>query len=345
MYLINQTGFPIIKHPEVFEGLNGKIIANAYSLFDAKYGISYVEKEVNNRTITPTDKDVWDLIMLQWELYSDKAFNKSALYNRDFPWYNSTQLDNLYQDKNTRRQALLFLFYLPNTTWDLENQTKVFGIEGAKVSLIQADKEYQKISYYLDNPNKDVPKRYSSWYELTGERYNQWLCDRFNHGLSYTVGQYVGFTDEQVEYLKQNWSRDLFTEWYNESNGLDQYLAKNWQYWDLMKFIAGYERWNVGEINASYIQRDVFKMFGFPYWGIGIKPNPPGTPVGEWGITLPQYIVDRLEEKFGSDSIFHTPGNIFSLYACKDGLIQDGIQEVFVMIPQTTDRIYLVKES
>ncbi|HDD71583.1 MAG TPA: hypothetical protein ENF99_01180, partial [Candidatus Aenigmarchaeota archaeon] len=81
MYLINQTGFPIIKHPEVFEGLNGKIIANAYSLFDAKYGISYMEKEVNNRTITPTDEDVWDLIMLQWKLYSDKAFNKSALYN------------------------------------------------------------------------------------------------------------------------------------------------------------------------------------------------------------------------------------------------------------------------
>lgn len=341
MYLINQTGFPIIRHPEVFEGLNGKIIANAYSLFDAKYGISYMEKEVNNRIITPTDKDVWDLIMLQWKLYSDKAFNKSALYNRDFPWYNSTQLDNLYQDKNTRRQALLFLFYLPNTTWDLENQTKVFGIEGAKVSLIQADKEYQKISeLYPDGKlyNKFFGNVDLRWY------YYDWVGDRGAHELSNTVKQYVGLDWKALAKIIRDHPLDYWN-YLKDYDGLDQYLTKNWSYWDLVKAIASYERWNVGEIKGSYIQRDVFKIFGFPYWGIGIKPNPPGTPVGEWGITLPQYIVDGLEEKFGSDSIFHTPGNIFGLYACKDGLIQDGIQEVFVMIPQSTDRIYLMKES
>ncbi|MGC8832045.1 MAG: hypothetical protein ACP5PQ_05645, partial [Thermoproteota archaeon] len=57
---INES-FDVLKHPEMFEGLNGKIISNAWSLFDAKYGISYIEREVNHRTIKPSDKDVLDL--------------------------------------------------------------------------------------------------------------------------------------------------------------------------------------------------------------------------------------------------------------------------------------------
>jgi len=64
---IQDSGFEIIKHPEMFEGLNGKVMANAWSLFDAKYGVSYAEKEKRGRMIKPTDGDVWDLIMLQWK--------------------------------------------------------------------------------------------------------------------------------------------------------------------------------------------------------------------------------------------------------------------------------------
>ncbi|QOJ79020.1 hypothetical protein IG193_00700 [Infirmifilum lucidum] len=41
---INTTGFNILKHPEMFLGLNGKIITNAYNLFDEPYGGSYLEK-------------------------------------------------------------------------------------------------------------------------------------------------------------------------------------------------------------------------------------------------------------------------------------------------------------
>jgi len=110
--LIMESGFNILEHPEMFEGLNGKIIANAYSIFDAKYGVNYAEQTLNSRTLKPTDNDVWDLIMLQWNLYSNKAPQLGGgdkLYNRDFPWYDSDKLDALYQDANTRRQALLFL--------------------------------------------------------------------------------------------------------------------------------------------------------------------------------------------------------------------------------------------
>jgi hypothetical protein len=87
MKLINNSGFDILKHPEMFEGLNGKIIANTYSIFDAKYGINYAEQTLNRRTLKPTDKDVWDLIMLQWNLYSNKApqlGGENKLNNREF---------------------------------------------------------------------------------------------------------------------------------------------------------------------------------------------------------------------------------------------------------------------
>ena len=83
-----------------------------------------------------TDEDVWDLMMLQWNLYSNKApqfGGGDKLYNRDFQWYNSTQLKQLYPDKNTRRQALFFLFYIPNTTFDMEKRERVYGIEGEKL--------------------------------------------------------------------------------------------------------------------------------------------------------------------------------------------------------------------
>jgi len=40
--MINDSGFNILEYPEMFEGINGKVIANTYSFLDAKYGISYV---------------------------------------------------------------------------------------------------------------------------------------------------------------------------------------------------------------------------------------------------------------------------------------------------------------
>jgi len=340
---IRDSGFDVIQHPEMFEGINTKIIANAWSLFDAEYGISFMEKE-KGRVIKPTDSDVWDLMMLQWKLYSQFAPQLGGgdkLYNRDFPWYDSDKLENLYPDPNVRRQALLFLWYLPNATFDMERQKKVTGVEGAKIGLEQAWEEYQKIvELYPDGKlrshitKEDVNLRYYFY---------DWIIDRGHHGLSNTCLQFEGVDVTTLLNIVPKYPIN-FWQYLKDYNGLDQYLTQNWEYWDLVKAIVSYERWNATEIEGSYIERDVLKMFGFPYWGIGIKPNPPGTPVGEWAITLPQYIFDGLKEKFGSDSIFHAPGNIFGLYACKDGLIQDGMQEVFVMIPQTTDRIYLMKK-
>ena len=129
--LVVESGFNILRHPEMFEGLNGKIIANAYSIFDARYGVNYAEQILNGRTLKPTDSDVWDLIMLQWNLYSNKAPQLGGgdkLYNRDFPWYDSDKLGTLYRDPNTRRQALYFLFYIDNGTFDMERARKFHSL-------------------------------------------------------------------------------------------------------------------------------------------------------------------------------------------------------------------------
>jgi hypothetical protein len=326
MKLIIDSGFDILKHPEMFEGLNGKIIANAYSIFDAKYGINYAEQTLNNRSLKPTDSDVWDLIMLQWNLYSNKAPQLGGgdkLYNRDFPWYDSNKLDALYQDANTRRQALLFLFHLDNGTFDTDKMKTVVGIEGARTALIQAEKEYEAISkLYPDG-------KIGRWNEDPRNFYYGWLSDRQNHGLSNTVYQYIGIK------LGEYRNDDEFIQLVNQRSAIDQYITKIWKYWDLVKFVMGYERWYKSNFPGMYEDYTVdytipqtLKAFGFPTYFGRIEPAPIGAGSYEWVVSLPDYIANKLKSEF-NDKIIIGPANGFGLYFCKDGLIKDGISEIF----------------
>jgi hypothetical protein len=341
MKLISDSGFDILKHPEMFEGLNGKIIANAYSIFDAKYGINYAEQILNNRNLKPTDNDVWDLIMLQWNLYSNKApqlGEGNKLYNRDFPWYDSDKLDVLYQDANTRRQALLFLFHLDNGTFDMEKGKVVVGIEGAKTALIQAEKEYEAISKLYPDGKIGI------WNEDPRNFYYGWLVDRQNHGLGNTVYQYIGIK------LGEYRNDDEFIQLVNQRSAIDQYITKNWKYWDLVKFAMGYERWARGgsvkgmdeldTVNFSIPQ--TLKAFGFPVVNVHIEPTPLGASPYEGAVTLPDYIVNNLKNTFGG-KILIGPGNIFGLYLCKEGLEKDGIKEIYIWLGNDNN-IYLMKK-
>ena len=368
MKLINDSGFDILKRPEMFEGLNGKIIANAYSIFDAKYGINYVEQILNNRTLKPTDKDVWDLIMLQWNLYSNKApqlGGGNKLYNRDFPWYDSDKLDALYQDANTRRQALLFLFHLDNGTFDMEKRKTVVGIDGAKTALIQAEKEYGAISrLYPDG-------KIGRWNEDPRIFYYDWIHDRFHHGLAYTVGQYLGLDENVILQLLNDKGEGSFkrfldtiavVDWgdnwrntriidYLPLHGPDQHLTKNWKYWDLVKFVMGYERWKganipqmIEEHTINFTIPQTLRAFGFPQLEVRIDPEPVGAGGYEWVVSLPDYIVNNLKNTFSEgEKILIGPGNIFGLYLCKDGLKKDGIKEIYIWL-RNDNNIYLMKK-
>ena len=340
LYLIKKEGFDVERHPEMFEGIKSKIVANAWSLFDAEYGLRFAERR-KGRIISPVDKDVWDLIMLQWRLYSSFApqfGGGDRLYNRDFPWYNSDLLENLYPDVNTRRQALLFFFHLPNATFDMKKQKVVRGIEGAKTSLLQAYEEYKKISSLY--PDGKVRTHYSRDLVTPRFYYEDWLGDRANNGLFNTVNQFFGDATRLFKSMSFEEVDQMIR--YN-SKGIDGFLTQNWRYWDLVKFIVGYERWNPNagpELTAeAYILCPTLRMFGFPTKSIYIYPEPKGTPHWEWAISLPTYLVNKMRNRFKNDLILIGPGNIFGLYSCGDGLIKDGVKEV------KSFHIYLMRKA
>jgi hypothetical protein len=330
--MIVDSGFDILNHPEMFEALNAKVIANAYSIFDAPYGVSYAEQIINGRTLKPTDKDVWDLIMLQWSLYSNKAPQLGGgdkLYNRDFPWYDSDKLDSLYQDANNRRQALFFLFFLDNATFDMKKRKVIAGLEGAKTALIQAEEDYKIISSLYPNGKVrdeirgDVPPW---WY------YYAWILDRGNHGLENTHLQYVGLTPSQFREIRLRESPENVWNIIKDLNGVDQFVTKNWKYWHLMKFAMGYERWNyvpgkIEEFGVNYLIPQTLRAFGFPTYFVYTGPVPAGAAWYEWVVSLPDYVAEKLKSEFG-DKIIVGPANGFGLYLCKDGLLKDGVKKM-----------------
>jgi hypothetical protein len=338
MKLISDSGFDILKHPEMFEGLNGKIIANAYSIFDAKYGINYIEQTLNGRSLKPTDSDVWDLIMLQWNLYSNKApqlGGENKLYNRDFPWYNSDKLDALYQDVNTRRQDLLSLFHIDNGTFDMEKGKVVVGIEGARTALIQDEKEYEAINRLY--PDGKIILRTGIPADPRAVYY-AWVNDRGFNGLWNTHIQFLGMDPQTLLDIIRNYPYDYWgnpQKYIENLNGVDQYITKNWKYWDLVKFVMGYERWKYTTVpnmierhTINYAIPQTLKAFGFPTYFGEIEPTPEGAAPYEWVVSLPDYIANKLKSEF-NDKIIIGPANGFGLYLCKDGLIKDGISEIF----------------
>jgi hypothetical protein len=352
---IKESGFDIENHPEMFLGLNRKIIINAWCIFDNPVGINSVEKN-----LTVTDRRVLDLMMLQWRLYSQFAPQMNGsylLYNRNFPWYNSTELRAIYTDgnvidENGMNAALFYLFYLPSSTFSIKDQKKVLGIEGARISLLDAYDEYQKIvSLY---PDGKVQTKYLG---LRNPRffYYDWLDDRYHNGLSNTVSQFVGDWDDS----KVQHGENITYDWIENQNGLNQFLTKNWKYWDLVKFIVGYERWNpidVGEIEKiNCIMPEVLKMFGFSVSHINIEPTPLGAANREWAVGLPPYIVKSINENFPNTCILFGPGYTFGLYSMGDGLLKErgidsyhnpitnGIKEVYTMFGDKS--IYLMKRD
>jgi len=338
MKLIRDSGFDILSHPEMFEGLNGKVIANAYSIFDAKYGINYAEKILNGRILEPTDNDVWDLIMLQWNLYSNKApqlGGENKLYNRDFPWYDSDNLDFLYKDPNTRRQALLFLFHLDNGTFDTDKMKTVVGVEGARTALIKAEKEYEAISRLY--PDGKIILRTGISADPRAVYY-AWVNDRGFNGLWNTHIQFLGMDPQTLLDIIRNYPYEYWSDpqkYVENFKGVDQYITKNWKYWDLVKFAMGYERWrnsyvpnmSAEELGINYTIPQTLKAFGFPTYWVRIEPTPIGAANYEWVVSLPDYIANKLKSEF-NDKITIGPANGFGLYLCKDGLIKDGISEI-----------------
>jgi hypothetical protein len=97
----------------------------------------------------------------------------------------------------------------------------------------------------------------------------------------------------------------------------------------------GYERWKETDIigmiephTVNYSIPQTLKAFGFPTYFGGIEPAPVGAGDYEWVVSLPDYISDKLKGEFNGKIIIGA-ANGFGLYLCKDGIIKDGISEIF----------------
>jgi hypothetical protein len=141
--------------------------------------------------------------------------------------------------------------------------------------------------------------------------YYGWLADRRNHGLKNTVDEFTGFFDS--------------------TTGYDEFLTKNWKYWDLVKFIVGYEWWNPNAggdyTTTAFITPEVLRMSGFPLSHIVIGPSSPRV---DWAVGLPPNIAKPLTDNFPNANILFGPGYSFGLYSCGDGLTKDGFKEAHV---------------
>ncbi|MBO3833336.1 MAG: hypothetical protein FGF51_08180 [Candidatus Brockarchaeota archaeon] len=217
--------------------------------------------------------------------------------------------------------------------WKLfQEKVVVKGIEGMKKFIEQMPGEYEEIAKLY--PNGKVGK----WNEDPRGFTNGWLADRFCHGLENTVGQYVGFDDNTIQYFKNkitDWNEMEFCNKLNESMGIYQFLTKYWKPWDLVKFIYGYERFSFSPVESDIginVLSQAYKAFGVPSSAIIISPAPIGTMPAEWSVVIPDSIVSSLRQALPNSRIVLGNGNMISLYSGLDGLDKDGIREILYRI-------------
>jgi hypothetical protein len=273
-------------------------------------------------------------------------------------------------DKTNRTIALLYLADLPaktvNKTYAAElrrlaqerkitsaeydrlyqEKAVVRGIEGMKLFVQQLPEEYEEIAKLY--PNEEVQTLY------LGRKsprffYYDWLDDRFHHGLSNTVSQFVGGWDDS----KVQHGKGITYDWIGSQNGIDQFLTKSWKHWDLVKFIYGYERFAFpgGEWEMyAYGLPLAYKAFGIPLGqmgGSGTSGNlggPGNYSHGEFAIYgIPQAVIDALRTQKSLGRIAIGYGNGISMMSCIDGFEKDTGYEIHHGI-RNIPKIYLWKK-
>jgi hypothetical protein len=154
-----------------------------------------------------------------------------------------------------------------------------------------------------------------------------WLQDRKVHGTVNTVRQFSG-------------------EWPFEQEGtIDDFLNKNFFAWKFAKFPYAYLRGRGSygpDFNIPNYGENEMYAFEVPlaYKSVGIPagnandsrnfiinsnpmPLPYGAAIAEFGITLPDNILQQLRQKFSNMNIVTGYANELSLYSLVDGLVKD----------------------
>jgi len=369
---------PALAHQaEKFEWLNRMVQQVAWDIFDYEYGPKYFDK----KSYKPNDTEVWQVI-LSFNDYMDAL---PAKLEKDeieviIPYNDSDLLRSSIPDKANRTIALFYLADLPaktvNQTYAAElrrlaqerkitsaeydrlyqEKAVVRGIEGMKLLVEQLPTEYEELITARNDPTIIVRPAFSGtksdWAKLY---YYQWLADRQGHGLNNTVYQYAGIKLGEYKLMEE------VVKLVEQRNGIDQFLAKNWRPWDLIKFIYGYERFRAGDWGGEWeMYRHglplAFKAFGIPAGvaehgaNFGINSDSylvgQGAPGSEWGVTLPDSTILQLRQTFPQYEIITDYANRISLFSLPDGLTKDssGVTWIATVIRNGDKPIYLWKK-
>lgn len=341
----------LVSQPQKYEWINRMIQEVAWCIFDNPYGPGYFDK----KTYNPNDPEVWQVILS----FHDYMDDLPARLVKDgigiiVPYNNSTEMKNFIADKTNRTIALFYLADLPAVTvnktyarelYTLAQERKITsaeydklynekaivrGIKGMKLFVEQLPKEYEELVDALNN-STIVPHPFFSgtkrqWANIY---YQQWLNDRAGHGLPNTVEQF---------------------------RQIDKFLP------EIVKFIYGYERFISSDWGGEwemyrYGLPIAFKAFGIPAGvaehgaNIGINNDPYLAKLGgagsEWGVTLPDSIIQQLKQTFPNYKIVTDYANRISLYSLPDGLMKDsnGVEWIATVIRGGDKPIYLWRKK
>jgi hypothetical protein len=237
-----------------------------------------------------------------------------------FHYWNSDLLEREISNKTNRTLALFNLADLPARAYDRETYQVIYGMDAMILFVKRLPEMYDWIVNAWKNPDSEE-------YKNAMVAYGMWLRDRFVHGLENTVRQFSGGGP------------------FEQEGTIDDFLNKNFPAWKFAKFPYAYLRGRLSygpDFNIPNYGENGMYAFEVPlaYKSVGIPagsasdsrifiinshpmPLPYGAAIAEFGITLPDDILQQLRQKFPNVNIITGYANELSLYSLVDEIVKD----------------------
>ncbi|MCX6820541.1 MAG: hypothetical protein NT016_01145 [Candidatus Aenigmarchaeota archaeon] len=301
---ITGSGFDVVKHPEMFYGLNEKIKIEAWCanhFWEAR----------------PDSPDLKELMMLSFEL--DPARERPEVYNPDFPKYDSAKLKEIYNTPErveALKAAMVARFTMTLGGYQI-GYDYVPGLKGCMLGMRQA---YDMVKNYPDGETYGRDPRIG-YYDDLGDLSQHGYADVISHILNPAV----------VAALERHMNSGEWAELAKDNDGIDGYLNDNWKYWDLAKFSIGYGRIGIGDDeSASHTSIAALRMANIPVFTVHNHPQVGATSGEKYAICLPPDVADKVDVKF--PGIAWTPGYGVGPYNSNENLLKKiGVNDSYII--------------
>jgi len=252
----------IIKYPEIYLALSIKVQQNMYDLVDNP--VLHERDEYYN----PDNRTIWEKVIIpQWKYYRDSfpQFGNVSKRIIVFPIYNSSLLRKWIPNEDDLKNALMFFWnvYIDRggiadiDEWRNKKRVWHQGLDGIIYTIEQMPRVYNDV---INAYNRDKSQKV---------HYYGWVTDRGEHGLMNMQIQFLGFdSSEWYGPLSKIPDEELDDYIVNHYDSINSYFSKNFEYWDLIKFIYGYGVKNFGGDSMkiyNVFAPIAFKAFGIPH--------------------------------------------------------------------------------